>query len=58
MELMKLSEVAKHLRISPRYLQDLRKEDGFPEPVKLGTTKVVFRRVDIDAFVNRGGISE
>lgn len=55
-DLMTLEDLSKLFQCSPRHLQDLRKKPGFPEPVKIGVRLVRYRRSDIDAFINNGGV--
>ena len=56
-ELMKLDEVAEMLRCSTRHLQTIRKEEGFPKPIKLGQSVVRYLRTDIEHFVRSGGFN-
>ena len=54
---MKIKEVAAYLRVSERHLLEMRKHPSFPEPVRLGKNKVVYREKDIQQFVAKGGLA-
>ncbi len=55
-KLLNLEETSKLLRISKRYLQDLRKDDSFPSPIVLGKQKVAYWESDIVDWLNGGGL--
>ncbi len=57
LKLLTLEETADFLRVKRRYLQELRKQDGFPKPVVLGKKKICFLASDIHDWVVGGGAS-
>ena len=56
-DVMKLDEVAEMMRCSTRHLQTIRKEEGFPKPIKLGQSVVRYLRADIENFLQNGGFT-
>lgn len=57
-KLLTLEEVADFIGVKPRHLQNLRKDDGFPAPVKVGKTRVRYRSVDIEKWCDDGGVKD
>jgi predicted DNA-binding transcriptional regulator AlpA len=55
-ELMTIDQVADYLGVSLRHLQNLRKTEYFPKPIKIGKTKVRFLVDEINKFVREGGV--
>ena len=57
MELWTLKETADFLRCSQRHLQDLRKQNGFPQGVVLGQSTIRYVAADMEEWVLAGGLS-
>ena len=55
-ELLSLQEVAEYLQVSIRHLLNLRSGGSFPSPVKVGKSKILFRKNDINQFIQNGGV--
>jgi excisionase family DNA binding protein len=55
-ELMTIEQVAEYLGISQRHLQDIRKSEYFPKPIRIGKTKVRFLVDEINQFIAEGGV--
>lgn len=56
-KLINLTELAQSLRVSIRQLQNIRKDDSFPQPVMLGKSKPMYRVSDINDWLSHGGLS-
>jgi predicted DNA-binding transcriptional regulator AlpA len=54
--LLSLTETAEMLRVSTRYLQDMRKQRDFPSSVILGKVKKAYRECDIHHFIVTKGL--
>tara|TARA_E500000331_G_C17259263_1_gene714493 strand:+ start:180 stop:359 length:180 start_codon:yes stop_codon:yes gene_type:complete len=55
-DLMTIEQLADYLGVSLRHLQNIRKSEYFPQPIKIGKTKVRFIVDEINKFINEGGI--
>lgn len=55
-EVLSIQQVAECLCVSIRQLQNLRKDESFPHPVRVGKVKVVYRTKDINQFIQSGGL--